>query len=1431
MTRRISFSALIYFSLASLLGAALVDSDGNGLDDAWEMIFFGSLGNDPAADVDGDGQDNLGECAASTDPTDAASVLSPEVTAFGAGRGIVSWQSVPGKRYRVEFSDDLVNWSRQFGAPWAPYDFIGNGGLLRLDLSTPAEPVLTGAVTRELWLGAGNSGSVDQFKTELLSWTDPLTPALPGLAVPQSGRDTLGGGLRSPTNYGDQYAQRLRGYLRAPESGQYVFHIAGRHQCEFWLSPVAGSGSPLHLQRVLRQLNSQIAAPEDWSFYQRNGITPDEQTSTPITLIAGEAYYFELLHRHNGQEDHLAVGWTKPSDTPGSIEVIPAEVLSPAADLSGVTANPLRGRQGFVRVTTYGPDSPLALDTDGDGIGDATENLLAGFNPFDPSSTGQPDSLTLTETLAATTDTISVTVPDPVALEDNGLAGDGSPRLRDVARFKINRSGTLRPQMVFFTISGGDGLVDGAPQEENDAEPGDFVALDSGGNPVGGSIFLPAGATSVDVVIEATPDQVHEYPEVVSLSIDPHPAYEVDLASERRECLIFDQRDEPENEILFVGFSVPQPGSKDPRGSAICSGKLSAKKDRLTLFTSISAGFSTPMINSHVHKDEGAPGSDPVTFSLPQTGEIANLEWPLHDNGSYSPQEMIDSLFNQVDESETPGESKLYVNWHTDANVGGELYAFLVPAVGSVSPPIPEAPGAIAFIDPVSQETELRREITRFLVQSTFGPTPELVDYLYGRVLAAPGNDRIAVFDAWLDEQLDPAITPQTSITQNTFAAEWQGWVLRGYFDPTFYEDSDWGSDLPPQDRTPPEDPVVAPPKPAAWPKLAAHDPDALDYANPETIPRPTADWPLANSHINRVYRNSELSLGRERDEKTRHALWTAMIDGKDQVRQRLAFAWSQIMVVSTQDPTTKLYYYGLARYWDMLAENCDDQFRDMLEGVTYSPVMGNYLSHLKNQAEADLDGDGDPDVFPDENYAREIMQLFSIGLSERHLDGSLVLDAETGLPRATYDNTDITELSRIMTGFTFSKNAGQTTWDNPLTNTTFNRSNGNQWYGATYEYPMAIFGLYHDAGTKTIAGGVVVDNTHLIGDPGNPTEAELTAVGHADVAAAHDWLAGSGAAPYDGHTSTPAFIARRLIQRLVTSNPPRDYVYRVAKRFDETGGDLKEVSKAILLDPHARSPEQVDATYGRKKPPLMAYLQMLRALGGWTDLPIAELGDDTGSSSDYGLSAQQRGNYTTGKRFRFHNTTNNLSMAPLGAETVFNFYLPDYSPPGPLSSAALAAPEFQIFNETTAIQNVNFFYVLAWSGGTPNNGQGLNTLPNQQYWGYDAIADHARLDRDRWIDFYKASPGAEWERDKALVDALDEILNAGQLQQTYLLDPADRTPVGNALVVADPEQNPYEAIIDALTDSYGTSDTNIRDKVRLAFYLMTATPTYQIQK
>jgi len=1357
---------LLLFGL-SVLPAVAFDLDGNGLEDIWETIYFGQTGNDPAADPDGDGFSNLAESNASTHPRNGNHYFQLYAWQTNS-RKWLRWRAQYGKKYTIESVHGAGPWETftvtDANGVTSPLEIPGNGRTIWLDAADPANPIFRGGPTREVWLNTTSLSSIENFKKDYLGWPTGTTPSTI-VAVPPDGTQGLGL-LKAPTNEGNLYGQRLSGYINAPETGDYTFYIAGRHQCEFWLSTTEDHAD---LNRVLRLTHNTVLEPEDWTYLERQGYN-DQQKSGPVTLQKGDRYYFEVVHTHYGQEDHLAIGWTRPSEPAGTIAVVSGFHISPVIDLTGHNgADFLDADSQCFRIKTCGPDDPDSPDTDGDGLDDGTEFLLGDYSPFDPTSAiaSQNDSTTALNALAATSTTVSVRTIDARSTEDTGTTSGGIKRYRDVIRFRVERRGGIRPMGVYYTLGGGDNLLNGNPRDEEDAEPTDYAEVDVNGTPLTGRIVLRAGVNRGEVVIAATPDTVYEYPETVSLNINPHPNYDIDPARERAEAKIYDVPSLAENEILFAGFSVPQPGSVNPKGSAVCSAKLNGNRDRLTLFTSITAGFSAPQSNSHMHKDEGTPGSDPVTFSLPPTGELSEHSWPLWNNGSYTPQDMIDSLFNQVDESTTPGESRLYINWHTMNNPSGELYAFLERANGSVEPPVPGPPPAIAFIDPVTEELALRREIHRFLTQATFGPKQSDIDALYNAIVAEPGQDRMAVYENWIDTQFGSV--DQTMVLDHTLASDWMSWSLRGYFDPDNYDPANWGSNGAP---TPP---INAPPTPAFWPQVAAHNPDTLDYTDHVNFPRPTGEWPMSFAFIESVRRPEDLGFGREERRSNRHGLWAAMVDGHDQLRQRLAFAWSQILIISGQDNSIDRHFYGSARYWDMLAENSDDTFREMLEGVTYSPMMGQYLSLLKNTKEADLDGDGNADVFPDENYAREIMQLFSIAI----------------------DNTE---------------------WNAPRENTVFTRGGGNFIYGARYEYPMKMFGTQHDTGVKNLPG-IVIDNSSL------PTE---EAIGTADLSDVHDWLAGSGAAPYDGHRSTPAFIARRLIQRLVTSNPPSDYIHRVATRFHDTGGDLNETAKAVLLDYHARSPEIVDNTYGRKKPPLMAYMQFLRSLESSSVLPVADLGNDAGDSTDFGLPAAQRDNYLSGNRFRVPNTDVHLTMSPMRAPSVFNWYLPDYSPGGNIDAASLVAPEFQILNEVSVIRNINYFVAPSLF----LYGQGMEALPNQTASGYGANDDHVIPDRSPWISLYEANAGLpEWQRDKLLVDALDELLTGGSLKTTWPLIPADRTPAAGDVVVNDADVNPYEAIIDAITESYSTTASGINGKVRLAHYLIAVSPAFQVQK
>jgi len=401
-----------------------------------------------------------------------------------------------------------------------------------------------------------------------------------------------------------------------------------------------------------------------------------------------------------------------------------------------------------------------------------------------------------------------------------------------------------------------------------------------------------------------------------------------------------------------------------------------------------------------------------------------------------------------------------------------------------------------------------------------------------------------------------------------------------------------------------------------------------------------------------------------------RREWWTMVLQSQDQVRQRMALALSEILVISEADQTVLDRHYGCANFWDMLAAGAFGKYRTLLEQVTYSPMMGFYLSHISNRAT--YDAGGGLTVSPDENYAREIMQLFSIGLVLRHPDGSLVLDG-AGLPIPTYDQTDITELARVMTGWSHgARNAiswvsqwstTTLTWNHQSaqrvgSNILFNGASANsQWFGsdpghlffpAPWIYPMKLMGrinttVYHDFFPyEDPASGLPVANVSkrlLAGKHGQfdillPNPALPTATGYAndvlyhnaaalDMTLAHNALAGDpNAAVYPepgdvsqstpGHTNTAINISRWLIQRLVTSNPSNGYIYRVQQAYRTTNGNLGAVMKAILLDYEARSLQLADSSisHGKVKEQLVAFSSMLRGLRAFSGAPLSILRD-----------------------------------------------------------------------------------------------------------------------------------------------------------------------------------------------------------------------------
>jgi uncharacterized protein (DUF1800 family) len=362
-------------------------------------------------------------------------------------------------------------------------------------------------------------------------------------------------------------------------------------------------------------------------------------------------------------------------------------------------------------------------------------------------------------------------------------------------------------------------------------------------------------------------------------------------------------------------------------------------------------------------------------------------------------------------------------------------------------------------------------------------------------------------------------------------------------------------------------------------------------------------------------------------------SVWEAYLTAPDQLRKRVGYALSQIMVVSMEGLAAGAGNNPLlaGAFLDVLEAGAFGNFRQLLENVSLNPAMGYYLSHRGNR-KAEYPGNDatqPPLRVPDENYAREVMQLFTIGLLELNPDGTVKLDTTTGKPRETYTEDDVRGLARVFTG-----------WDwQPRSDPDWARK------------PMQHIASRHSPEAKTFLGVTIAAGTD------GPTSLRI----------ALDTLF--------NHPNTAPFIARQLIQRLVTSNPSPAYVARVSARFADNGqgvrGDMKAVLDAVLRDTEARSPlniTQPARNWGKLREPVLRFTTFARAF------KVANA-----TSEIWRVPA-------------LSDPATGLGQSPLRSPSVFNFYRPGYVPPNTsIARAELVAPEFQISTDTSLPGYVNF--------------------------------------------------------------------------------------------------------------------------------------------
>jgi len=399
-------------------------------------------------------------------------------------------------------------------------------------------------------------------------------------------------------------------------------------------------------------------------------------------------------------------------------------------------------------------------------------------------------------------------------------------------------------------------------------------------------------------------------------------------------------------------------------------------------------------------------------------------------------------------------------------------------------------------------------------------------------------------------------------------------------------------------------------------------------------------------------------------------AWWKVAVTAPDQLRQRVAFALSEILVVGQQDDID-FHLESKARYYDLLVKGALGNYRALLEEVTLNPVMGLWLSHRGNTKANPAKG-----TAPDENYAREVQQLFSIGLVQLQPDGTLLLDA-SGQPIATYDQTMISETAKVLTGWTYSGYAANLTNEANFTNF-YAPFTHRGWYPKSlpddnpWLAPMSYYDNFHDKTEKRIVSLQQVSPASA-----QPTVVPAGQAGPADLKILLDTLF--------NHPNTGPFLSRQLIQRLVTSNPSPGYIYRVAQKFANNGsgvrGDLAAVVRAILTDYEARSPAVLgNFGYGKIKEPLLRMTGFLRGLN--IAAPNGRYLDSYFGEGRYGPQYTATGTFS-GPGY-------SLGQQPLDSPTVFNFFSSTYSPPGAMAAAGLVAPELEITDSNYAIQVPN---------------------------------------------------------------------------------------------------------------------------------------------
>ena len=440
-------------------------------------------------------------------------------------------------------------------------------------------------------------------------------------------------------------------------------------------------------------------------------------------------------------------------------------------------------------------------------------------------------------------------------------------------------------------------------------------------------------------------------------------------------------------------------------------------------------------------------------------------------------------------------------------------------------------------------------------------------------------------------------------------------------------------------------------------------------------------DWLVANGYSDAANMNSTAGFDQ--------TVWRQAIVEPDQLRQRIGLALLDMLVIGIDGVTTNWRQFAAAAYMDVLLDNAFGNYRTLLDAITTNAAMASFLTFLGNRKANPNTG-----AQPAENYARELMQLFTLGLVQLNIDGSVKMAA--GAPMETYTPNDVTQLARVFTGLSLATNVA----------TTPDR----------YRVPLVMNAAINETGSatfldKTVSGG-----------------------GIAAIKAALDAIF--------AHPNLPPFVSKQMIQHLVTSNPSPAYVGRVANAFVDNGagvrGDMKAVTRAILLDTEARSDAALTNTSaGKLREPVTRLTGWARAFGVNSPSNAWAIGDTS-------------------------STTNRLGQSIGRSQTVFNYFRPEYSPPNTaISTAGLVAPEFQITNELSVVAYINYMSSLIANGAGDTKADYTTILTK-------ATDSAALVDEVNLVLAAGQLTGATVTAIRAAVDSISSATAAGQLNRVY---------------------------------------------------------------